>query len=81
MSATKTTTYPFRLVVRGDNAEGVRVRRVKTIDAPSFEAAWLAFEGERRDMTKGLRDVAYSVLPPTPWRIDGKVSKGWLVEA
>lgn len=71
--------FAFRLVVRGTNTEGVRVRRVRTIEADSYEAAWLAFEAEQKAMAKGLDDLHLSVYPPVGWKLDGTLSRGFEV--
>ena len=69
--------HAFRLVVRGATSEGQRVRRVRTVQAPSYEQAWADFADQYEDMSDGLVDVAYSVLPPVGWRVDGSPSAGW----
>lgn len=70
-------TFAFRLVVRGATSEGQRVRRVRTVQSPSYEQAWADFADQYEDMSDGLVDVAYSVLPPVGWRVDGTPSAGW----
>jgi hypothetical protein len=68
----------FRLVVRGTDSEGRRVRRVRTVETPTYEQAWHEFgEDHAQDMADGLRDMSYSVLPPVGWCIDGSTSKGF----
>jgi hypothetical protein len=71
--------YQFRLIVRGNNAEGIRVRRVKTIEAATFEQAWADFAEHEAKMSKGLRDVVHAVYPPAGWKVNGELSKGFEV--
>jgi hypothetical protein len=73
------TSYKFRLIVHGRDAEGVHRRRVQTIDAPTFEDAWAMFEAYEARMAKGLKGVRHTVLPPVGWRVDGRLSKGFVV--
>lgn len=74
------TLYKFRLVVRGNQNDGRRVRRVRTIDASSYELAWEHFAEHAPDMAHELHDVGYTVLPPVGWRLDGSVSTGYEVQ-
>jgi hypothetical protein len=68
----------FRLVVRGTDSEGRRVRRVRTVETPTYEKAWHEFgEDHAQDMADGLRDLSYSVLPPIGWCVDGSTSRGF----
>lgn len=70
-------TFTFRLVVRGTTSDGRRVRRVRNAEAPSYEQAWHDFADQYLDMSDGLTDLSYSVLPPVGWRMDGTASAGW----
>ncbi len=74
-------TLTFRGVVRGTDKAGRRVRRVRNIEAPSFEMAWASFGEIHASMCKGLTDVSESVLPPVGLRVDGTASRGWELAA
>jgi hypothetical protein len=74
-------TSTFRAVVRGTNKQGVRVRRVRNVEAPSYEAAWISFEAIHAEMAKGLTNTTANVLPPVGWKLDGTISKGFEVAA
>jgi hypothetical protein len=74
-------TLTFRGVVRGNDKTGKRVRRVRNIEAPSFEMAWLSFGELHAEMSKGLRDTSASVLPPVGFKINGEPSKGYELAA
>jgi len=67
----------FRFVVRGTDGTGRRVRRVRTVQSPSYEQAWYDFADHAEDMAYGLLDVGYSVLPPCGIKVDGTASAGW----
>lgn len=70
-------TIAFRAVVRGNTKEGQRVRRVRVIEAPSFEEAWASFGAIEADMSKGLKDCTHTVLPPVGIKCNGQPSKGY----
>ena len=70
-------TLTFRAVVRGTDKSGKRLRRVRNVEAPSFEMAWASFEAIYDDMAKGLRDVYPTILPPSGLRVDGSASIGF----
>ena len=70
-------TMKFRAVVRGTNKAGKRLRRVRNVEAPTFELAWASFEAIYADMTKSLSDVYPTVLPPSGLRVDGTASVGF----
>ena len=58
--------FGFRVIVRGSDAKGKRVRRVHTVKAPSFEAVYNTLEQtvEKTKLTQGLRDVYCNVFVP-----------------
>ena len=70
-------TITFRAVVRGNTKDGRRVRRVRTIAAPSYETAWESFSAIHGEMAAGLRDTSASVLPPVGIKVDGTASRGY----
>ena len=70
-------TFKFRGVVRGTDKSDRRVRRVRTIEAPSLELAWSSLGDLYPELTKGLRDPSANVLPPVGWRIDGRPTAGY----
>ena len=70
-------TENFRAIVRGTTPDGRRVRRVRNLAAPSYEAAWLSFESVYVDMAAGLSDVFANVYPPVGIRLDGTASVGF----
>lgn len=70
-------TMTFRAVVRGNDKAGKRVRRVRNVEAPSFEMAWVSFEAIYAGMAAGLTDVYPSILPPSGLRVDGTASVGF----
>lgn len=78
---TMETTFAFRLVLRGTDKDARRVRRVRTVQAPSYEAAWTSFEAVHADMAKGLHDTSANVYPPSGWKLDGTLSKGFEIAA
>ena len=67
----------FRLVVRGNDTNGQRIRRVRSIEAANLIEAWGAFYEVRDDMAHGLVDTGFSVLPEVGVRLDGALSKGY----
>ena len=69
-------TDPFRLVVRGNQKDGTRVRRVRVQHSVSYEQAWHDFSQHYEDMSAGLTNPAYSVLPPVGYCVDGSLSIG-----
>lgn len=56
------TTYKFRVVVRGTDATGRRVRRVLTTPARTHAEAALACDQDAA--VKGLNNLYLTVLPP-----------------
>jgi hypothetical protein len=70
-------TIPFRAVVRGTNIAGARVRRVRTLRTPTYEAAWASLGDVYAEMTAGLCDPTANVLPPVGLRLDGSASVGY----
>ncbi len=70
-------TFPFRLVVRGNQKDGTRVRRVRVQHSPSYEQAWHDFAEQYEDMSAGLTSPAYSVLPPVGYCVNGSLSSGY----
>ncbi len=70
-------TFAFRLVVRGTNKAGVRVRRCRVQHSPSYEQAWQDFAERYTEMVKGLSNPSYSVLPPAGFCMDGSISAGF----
>lgn len=72
-------TFKFRALVRGDDKTGKRLRRVRNIEAPTFELAWASFEAVYADMAKGLSNVYPTVLPPVGIKVNGQPSKGFVL--
>ena len=72
-------TLTFRAVVRGNTKDGRRIRRVRNIEAPSYEQAWESFGAVYTEMAKGLKDTFETILPPSGLRLDGKASPGFVV--
>lgn len=78
-AATAAETYGFRVVVRGNEKDGRRVRRVKTIQCTDFGHAMDEAGPVAEDASKGLSNVHYAVYPPVGLKCNGAPSKGWKV--
>ncbi len=74
-------TIAFRAVIRGTDKAGNRKRRVRTLPAPTYEAAWASLGDVYDAMTEGLRDPHANILPPVGLRLDGTASVGFEIEA
>ena len=74
--ATEASEAVFRVVVRGTNTDGVRVRRVRNI----AESAYMAGDdGEvAKALAAGLVDPTYRVYPPVGNLCRGGLSRGWV---
>lgn len=67
----------FRVVVRGNNKDGKRIRRVKNVMAADANDA--AVKGEAMAMTliEGLTNPYFNVYPPVGELCNGGLSKGF----
>lgn len=79
MSTTNQTqvTAGFRVIVRGLNADGARVRKVRTIQAVDMAAAADAAGPVAEEMSAGLTEIFFNVYPPVGEKCDGTLSKGF----
>ena len=64
MKVATNNLFSFRIVVRGTNNEGKRVRRVRHVQAADYAGADLALSKNGAEYSKGLKNVYANVLPP-----------------
>lgn len=80
-AAANAQTYSFRVIVRGANKDGARVRRVRTIQATDAGHAFELAGPIAEEASKGLDQsgLFINVYPPVGQLCNGGISKGFVV--